>query len=40
MGAHMELSRREKRKIIVNEVLRFLSLLILATWVFGNRKKD
>ena len=36
----MELSRREKRKIIINEVVKFLSFLILATWLFGNRKND
>ena len=36
----MELSRREKRKIIINEIARFLGYLTLAIWLFGNRKKD
>ena len=36
----MELSRHEKRKIIINEIVKFLSFLMLATWLFGNRKND
>jgi hypothetical protein len=34
----MELSRREKRKIIINEIVKFLGVLALANWFFGNRK--
>lgn len=35
----MEISRREKRKIIINEIVRFLGFVALAAWFFDRRNK-